>query len=74
MTTSPTPSRAADSSPNQRRQVWPGEAYPLGSSFDGSGTNFALFSDVAEKVELCLIDHNGEEERIELTEVHAHVW
>ncbi|MGX1737943.1 glycogen debranching protein GlgX [Corynebacterium flavescens] len=74
MTTSPTPSRAADSSPHQRRQVWPGEAYPLGSSFDGSGTNFALFSEVAEKVELCLINHNGEEERIELTEVHAHVW
>lgn len=55
-------------------QVWPGNAYPLGSTFDGTGTNFAIFSDVAEKVELCLIDRDGNEERVELTEVTAHVW
>ena len=35
-------------------RVWPGTAYPLGASWDGSGTNFALFSEVATAVELCL--------------------
>ena len=34
--------------------VWPGTAYPLGATYDGTGTNFAIFSEVAEKVELCL--------------------
>lgn len=62
----------ADLTPS--RQVWPGSPSPLGSTFDGAGTNFAIFSEVAEKVELCLIDHDGSEERIELTEVTAHVW
>src|SRR6478672_12547220 len=37
-------------------EIWPGTPYPLGATFDGSGTNFALFSEVAERVELCLID------------------
>ena len=37
-------------------EIWPGKAYPLGATFDGSGTNFALFSEVAERVELCLFD------------------
>ncbi|HEX8002903.1 MAG TPA: glycogen debranching protein GlgX [Mycobacteriales bacterium] len=55
-------------------QVWPGHAYPLGATFDGSGTNFALFSEVAEKVELCLFDDAGAETRIELREVDAFVW
>jgi isoamylase len=58
-------------------EVWPGTAYPLGATFDGSGTNFALFSEVAERVELCLIDGEGDElteERIELTEEDAFVW
>ena len=55
-------------------QVWPGEPYPLGSTYDGAGTNFALFSDVAEKVELCLISAEGEETRIALEEVDAHIW
>src|SRR5690606_14637298 len=36
-------------------QIWPGQSYPLGATFDGSGTNFAVFSEVAERVELCLI-------------------
>ena len=62
----------ADLTPS--RQVWPGSPSPLGSTFDGAGTNFAIFSEIAEKVELCLIDHDGSEERIELTEVTAHVW
>ncbi len=53
--------------------IWPGSAYPLGATFDGSGTNFALFSEVADKVELCLIDESGET-RVELTEVDGFVW
>src|SRR4051794_25072840 len=55
-------------------EVWPGSAYPLGASYDGSGTNFALFSEVAERVELCLIDGDGTETRVEVTEVDAYVW
>ena len=35
-------------------QLWPGTAYPLGATWDGSGTNFALFSEAGERVELCL--------------------
>ena len=55
-------------------QVWPGEAYPLGSTYDGAGTNFALFSDVAERVELCLLDREDNETRINIEEVDAHIW
>jgi isoamylase len=55
-------------------EVWPGRPYPLGATFDGSGTNFALFSEVAEQVELCLFDAEGVESRVELTEVDAYVW
>ena len=55
-------------------EIWPGKAYPLGATFDGSGTNFALFSEVAEQVELCLFDEQGTETRVELTEVDAYVW
>ena len=55
-------------------EIWPGSAYPLGATFDGTGTNFALFSDVAEKVELCLLDDDGGEERVQLTEVDGFVW
>ncbi len=54
--------------------IWPGKAYPLGATYDGSGVNFALFSEVADKVELCLIDGSGTEERLELTEVDGYVW
>ena len=54
--------------------IWPGRAYPLGATFDGSGVNFAVFSEVAQRVELCLIDDSGAEERLELTEVDGYVW
>ncbi|WP_324738403.1 glycogen debranching protein GlgX [Mycobacterium sp. 5-140-3-2] len=54
--------------------VWPGNPYPLGASYDGAGTNFSLFSEIAEKVELCLIDHGGGESRIPLEEVDGYVW
>ena len=50
-------------------QVWPGSAYPLGATYDGTGTNFALFSEVAELVELCLFDESGAETRVPLAEV-----
>ncbi|MCW2768914.1 MAG: glgX [Aeromicrobium sp.] len=52
---------------------WPGSAYPLGATYDGVGTNFALFSEVAEKVELCLFDDAGEETRVRLEEVDGFV-
>ena len=44
--------------------IWPGNPYPLGATFDGSGVNFAVFSEVAERVELCLIDDDGAETRL----------
>ncbi|WP_067804737.1 glycogen debranching protein GlgX [Actinomadura formosensis] len=58
-------------------QVWPGDPYPLGARFDGAGTNFAVFSEAAERVELCLFDGpagDGEETRFPLPEVDAFVW
>jgi len=54
--------------------VWPGTPYPLGATYDGAGTNFSVFSEVAERVELCLIDDNDAEIRIELDEVDGYVW
>jgi isoamylase len=54
--------------------IWPGRPYPLGATYSGSGTNFALFSEVAERVELCLIDDDGTERRVDLPEVDAFVW
>ncbi|MEN2738318.1 glycogen debranching protein GlgX [Microbacterium sp. X-17] len=55
-------------------QAWPGSAYPLGATFDGNGTNFALFSEGAERVELCFFDDDGAETRVELVDVDAFVW
>ncbi len=48
--------------------------YPLGASYDGAGVNFALFSQVAQKVELCLFDEDDHETRIEMTEQNSYVW
>ena len=55
-------------------QIWPGAAYPLGATWDGSGTNFALFSEVADRVQLCLFDADDTETRLDLTEVDGFVW
>jgi glycogen operon protein len=61
-------------------RIWPGTPYPLGATWDGWGTNFTLFSEVAESVELCLFDEAGDdkgaltETRVELTEVDGFVW
>ncbi len=56
--------------------VWPGRPYPLGATWDGEGVNFALFSESAEKVELCLFDQFGRREiqRILLREQTDQVW
>ena len=55
-------------------EVWPGQRYPLGANYDGTGTNFAIFSEAATRVELCLFGADGVEERVDLTEVDAYVW
>jgi isoamylase len=54
--------------------VWPGQPFPLGAIWDGGGTNFSLFSEYAEGVELCLFDDAGEETRIEITQRRALNW
>jgi glycogen operon protein len=54
--------------------VWPGKPYPLGATYDGMGTNFSIFSEAAEKVELCLFDDEGKETRVELPEMTAFCW
>ncbi len=54
-------------------EVWPGRPFPLGATWDGDGTNFSLFSEHAERVELCLFD-GDRETRLELREVAAHNW
>jgi isoamylase len=54
--------------------VWPGTPFPLGPTWDGSGTNFALFSENAERVELCLFDAEDHETRVEVTEHTAFNW
>lgn len=55
-------------------QIRPGSMYPLGASYDGAGVNFALYSQVAQKVELCLFDEHDAETRIEMTEQNSYVW
>jgi len=55
-------------------ESWPGRPYPLGATYDGTGTNFSLFSEVAEGVELCLFDEHGTETRVPMYEVDAFCW
>ena len=59
---------------NLTQRLWPGTPYPLGATYNGTGTNFALFSEVAQQVELCLFDADGTETRHALTERDAFVW
>ncbi len=54
--------------------LWPGQPYPLGATYDGSGANFSIFSEVAERVELCLFDADGTETRHDLPESTALCW
>ena len=55
-------------------QVWPGRPHPLGATWDGTGTNFALFSENATAVDLCLFDDDDQETQVPLTEVDNYVW
>lgn len=61
---------------SQKQRVWPGQPFPLGATWDGTGTNFALFSAHAERVELCLFDRDGKREldRITLPEYTHEIW
>ncbi len=52
---------------------WPGAPYPLGATYDGVGTNFAIFSEIADYVELCLFDEDGTETRVRLPEMDGFV-
>jgi hypothetical protein len=54
--------------------IWPGVSWPLGATWEAQGTNFALFSEVAEAVDLCLFDDDGTESRVALREVDGLVW
>ncbi|MFW5887451.1 MAG: hypothetical protein ACOCUH_01500, partial [Bacteriovoracia bacterium] len=55
-------------------KIMPGKPFPLGADFNGSGTNFSIFSECAEKVQLCLFDDNNVETCIDLPEVTAFCW
>ncbi len=58
-------------------RVWPGQPFPLGATWDGLGVNFSLFSESAERVELCLfdgVDDERESERVPLPDYDEHVW
>jgi isoamylase len=55
-------------------EAWPGRPFPLGATWDGHGTNFALFSEHARGVELCLFDNDDRETRVELPECTAFIW
>ena len=55
-------------------KLLPGYPYPLGATFDGAGTNFSLFSEVAERVQLCLFDEDDRETRVDVEEVTGYCW
>lgn len=56
-------------------EIWPGRAYPLGATFDGTGTNFAIYSSIAESIELCLLNKENEQTAtVDLREVDGNVW
>jgi isoamylase len=56
------------------QQIWPGQPFPLGATYDGTGTNFSVFSEVATRVELCLYDDGGAETKVDLPETTAFCW
>ncbi len=63
----------SDAATGRGRLRWPGRPYPLGATFDGFGTNFAVYSGIAERVELCLFDE-GEEQRVPLERGIGGIW
>ncbi len=68
---SPDPASASAHHEASLSHTWPGTPFPQGASFDGRGTNFSIYSENAEAIELCLFDATGDETRIEMTEVNA---
>src|SRR5688572_9969590 len=54
--------------------IWPGRFFPLGAYFDGAGVNFSIFSEVAERIDLCLFDEHGTETALTLPERTAFCW
>src|SRR5712691_10702777 len=58
----------------RRMRIWPGQPAPLGASYDGTGTHFALFSEVAERVELCLFAEDGTETHLDMPERTGQIW
>jgi glycogen operon protein len=54
--------------------IWPGKPYAVGSTFDGGGTNFSIFSEVAERIELCLFNDAGDREAVALPQRNGLVW
>src|SRR5512146_3312789 len=54
--------------------MWPGAPYPMGATYDGTGTNFSVYSSLTDRVELCLFDDAGRETRLDLPEVSAGCW
>jgi isoamylase len=76
VTAEPTAKGAATLVERKRGQLWPGRPYPLGAHFDGYGTNFAVYSGVAERVELCLFDLEGAagESRVDLRRGIGQIW
>ena len=55
-------------------RIWPGKPYPLGATYDGVGTNFSLFSEIADRVELGLFDDEGRETCVDLPERTGFCW
>ena len=55
-------------------KVWPGTPYPLGATYDGAGTNFSVFSEVATRVELCFFDDDGKQSCVDLPEMTGFIW
>jgi glycogen operon protein len=55
-------------------EIWPGDPYPLGATYDGAGTNFSLYTEVAHAVELCLFNEDNVESRVPLSEVDGFIW
>jgi glycogen operon protein len=68
------PAESPVSAEEESHESWPGNYWPLGAAYDGGGTNFAVFSGCAERVELCLFDEEGAERRQPLEEVTDSVW
>jgi isoamylase len=64
----------ANASSSNSVEIWPGTWYPLGATYDGDGCNFSVFSEIAERVELCLFDEAGREQRIRLPEMRTFCW